>query len=85
MDVRDNEPLDLETRIADLLKNAESEDVLLPRDVAAFIASNFSNKKELQGALVRLVAKASFDGSDITVPYTQKVLANFIRRARNIR
>src|SRR5438132_5654487 len=51
------QPPDLETKVAILQKKAESEQTSLPTDVAMFIASNVrTNVRELEGALVRLIA-----------------------------
>jgi len=70
---------DLETKVAILQKKAEQEKVTLPTDVALFIASNIrSNVRELEGALIRLVAHSSLIGAEITLQYTQQVLKNFI-------
>ena len=54
--------------------------------MALYIASNIrTNVRELEGALIRLVAHSSLIGAEITLPYTQQVLKNFIdSQARKI-
>jgi chromosomal replication initiator protein len=77
--IADIQPPDLETKVAILQKKAESEHVTLPVEVALFIASNIrSNVRELEGALIRLIAYCSLTGVEITLPTAQTVLKNFI-------
>ncbi len=51
----------------------------LTDDVASYIAQNIrSNVRELEGALIRLVAYASLTGISINLVTAQQVLKNFI-------
>ena len=73
---------DLETKIAILQKKADSERVQLPDDVAQFIARSIkSNIRELEGALIRLMAYASLTGIEINLSTAQQVLKNVIETA----
>ncbi|MGI8773274.1 MAG: chromosomal replication initiator protein DnaA [Acidobacteriaceae bacterium] len=77
--IADIQPPDLETKVAILQQKAESEQVQLPTDVALFMASNIrTNIRELEGALVRLLAWTSLNGVEITLPTAQQCLKQFI-------
>ena len=81
--IADIQPPDLETKVAILMKKGESERVILPTEVALFIASNIrSNVRELEGALIRLIAHSSLIGQEITLPYAQQVLKTSLTRKR---
>ncbi|HYL93135.1 MAG TPA: chromosomal replication initiator protein DnaA [Alphaproteobacteria bacterium] len=77
--IADIQPPDLETKVAILQKKAESERVSLATDLALYIASNVrTNVRELEGALIRLIAYCSLTGAEVNLSTAQQVLKNFI-------
>ena len=71
----DVQPPDLETKMAILDKIAEHNQVHLPEDVRIFIATKTkSNVRELEGALVKLIAYSSMSHSPITLTMAQQNL-----------
>ena len=75
----DMQPPDLETREAILRKKAESEKIPVPDDVTSFIAKVIpSNIRELEGALIRVVAFASLTKAPITADLAAEVLKNVV-------
>jgi len=81
--IADIQPPDMETRVAILEKKAETEGVMLPHEVAIFLASQIdSNVRELEGSLTRLGAFASLTKAAITIELAQEVLHNILRGAR---
>jgi chromosomal replication initiator protein len=78
----DIQPPDLETREAILRKKAESEKIPVPDEVTSFIAKVIpSNIRELEGALIRVVAYSSLTKSPITVDLAAEVLKNAVAQA----
>jgi chromosomal replication initiator protein len=77
--IADIQAPDLETKIAILQKKADTEHAVLSDDVAEYIARSIkSNVRELEGALIRLIAYSSLTGSDMTISTAQQVLKNII-------
>ena len=65
----------LETKIAILNKKADLHGVNMPEEVAYFVASRgVANIRELEGALIRVVAFASLTNQPITLELAQRVL-----------
>ena len=73
--ITDIQAPDFETRIAILRKKAEREVINVPDDVTSFIAEKIdSNIRELEGALIRVVAYALLVGEEVTLALTQEIL-----------
>jgi chromosomal replication initiator protein len=82
--VVDVKPPDLETRIAILKAKAEAEDLYVPEEVCIMIANHIrSNVRELEGALVRLSAEASINGTEISVEMAKESLADLFQENRS--
>ncbi len=82
--IADIQPPDLETKVAILRKKADVERVVLPDEVALFIASRQSNVRELEGLLIRVAAYASLTGNPITMDLARETLRDIIREERRI-
>lgn len=73
--VTDIQPPDFETRVAILKKKMERETVMVPDDVSYFIAGKIkSNIRELEGALIRVVAYCTLTNSKVDVRLAQEIL-----------
>ncbi len=77
--VVDVQPPDLETRIAILQLKADRDGVAVPLDVQHFIATKFdTNIRELEGALLRVVAFASLSRQPMDVRLAERALEDLI-------
>ena len=71
----DIQPPDLETKMAILDRKAETEGIFLPEDVRVFIATKTkSNVRELEGALIKLIAYSSVTGTPINLARARQAL-----------
>jgi chromosomal replication initiator protein len=71
----DVQPPDLETKMAILDMKSEMEGIKLPEEVRIFIATKTkSNVRELEGALIKLIAYSSVTATPITLQMAQQVL-----------
>lgn len=70
---------DLETRIAILRKKASNDALNIPMEVLDYIANNIdSNIRELEGALVRLVAFATINNLELNMSTAQEALKDIM-------
>jgi len=75
--ITDIQPPDLETRIAILKMNAEQRGLRIGEDVLEYIARQVtSNIRELEGALMRVVAYTSLNGVELTRQVAAKALSD---------
>ncbi|MCP3739955.1 chromosomal replication initiator protein DnaA [Rossellomorea sp. BNER] len=77
--ITDITPPDLETRIAILRKKAKAEGLDIPNEAMLYIANQIdSNIRELEGALIRVVAYSSLINKDINADLAAEALKDII-------
>ncbi len=81
--ITDIQPPDLETRIAILRKKAQMENLFIPDDCLVFMATRIqSNIRELEGALIRVIAYASLNHEEINQMMVAEVLKDMLPSAK---
>ena len=81
----DIQPPDFETRVAILRKKIELESVCVPDDVVYFIAEQIkTNIRELEGALIRVVASSILQDKPINLQLANMVLKNMLQETTKI-
>jgi len=77
--IADIQPPEIETKIAIVEKKAQENNIILPSNVAHYMASRAeSNIRELEGYLIRIAAYASLTGREIDMTLVQEVLKKII-------
>ncbi len=83
--IADIQPPDFETRVAILKKKALSNNIDLNDDIIYFLADKItSNIRELEGALIKIVAFASFTGKKITVDLSKEAISNLLKNEEKV-
>lgn len=85
--IADIQAPDFETRMAILKKKADVENLNVANEVMVYIATKIkANIRELEGALIRIVAYSSLTGRDITVDLASEALKDIIsnKHSKNI-
>ena len=78
--VVDIQPPDFETRVAILQKKLEKDPIKIDPDVIYFIAKNIStNIRELEGALVRIIAYSLIENKPINLELAKEILKDMVR------
>lgn len=81
--ITDVQAPDLETRIAILRKKVEREPIKVPDDVIYFIAEQIkTNIRELEGALIRVVAYSLLEEKEISLSMAQDILKDMVKETK---
>ncbi len=81
----DIQPPDLETRVAILKKKIEREPVFVPDDVLFFIAQLIkTNIRELEGALIRIIAYSLLEEKFIGLELAKEVLKDLLKEPKKL-
>jgi chromosomal replication initiator protein len=77
---------ELETRIAILQKKLYNDGIVLPEDVIEYLAYSINtNIRELEGALISLIAQSSLNRKEINLDLARRMIDKFVRNnAREI-
>src|SRR6187401_2722991 len=71
---------DYDTRIEILEKKMKNDGLEMPKEVVKYLAYNISNNvRELEGALISLLAQSSLNRREIDLDLAKKVLRNFVK------
>jgi chromosomal replication initiator protein len=77
--IADIQPPELETKMAIVLRKAETEKIHVSEEIAYFLASKVkSNIRELEGCLIRLGAQSSLTGKPIDKEMAKTILRDII-------
>jgi chromosomal replication initiator protein len=78
--VVDIQPPDFETRVAILKKKLEKEPINVTPEVINFIAENITtNIRELEGALIRIIAYSLIENKEINVDLARDILRDMVK------
>ncbi|MCQ2260860.1 MAG: chromosomal replication initiator protein DnaA [Bacteroidales bacterium] len=73
-------PPDVETRMAILRQKLHNDGVEMPEEVIEYIAYNINtNVRELEGALISLMAQSSLNHRDITIDLARQMVDKFVK------
>ncbi len=74
---------DFETRISILKNKLYRDGIEMDDDVIKYVAKNIrSNVRELEGAIISLIAQASFNKKDITIELAKEIIEKFVKNTK---
>lgn len=74
---------DFETRVSILKNKLYRDGVEMPEDIVEYVAKNIkSNVRELEGAIISLIAQASFNKKEITLSLAKDIVEKFVKNTK---
>ena len=74
---------DFETRISIIKNKLYRDGVEMPEEIVEFLANNIkTNIRELEGAIISLIAHSSFNKKDITLELAKKIVDNYVKNTK---
>ncbi len=74
---------DFETRVSILKNKLYRDGVEMPDDIVEYIAKNIkSNVRELEGAIISLIAQSSFNKKEITINLARVIVEKFVKNTK---
>lgn len=74
---------DFETRVAILKNKLFRDGVEMPEEIIEYVAKNIkTNVRELEGAIVSLIAQASFNKKEVTLELTKQIVEKFVKNTK---
>ncbi|NQY05781.1 MAG: chromosomal replication initiator protein DnaA [Flavobacteriaceae bacterium] len=74
---------DFETRVAILKNKLFRDGVEMPEEIIEYVAKNIkTNVRELEGAIVSLIAQASFNKKEVTLELSKQIVEKFVKNTK---
>lgn len=74
---------DFETRISIIKNKLYRDGVEMPEEIVEFLANNIkTNIRELEGAIISLIAHSSFNKKDITIDLAKAIVENYVKNTK---
>ncbi|MCL5128508.1 MULTISPECIES: chromosomal replication initiator protein DnaA [unclassified Algibacter] len=74
---------DFETRVSILKNKLYRDGVEMPEDIIEYVAKNIkTNVRELEGAIISLIAQSSFNKKEITIDLARTIVEKFVKNTK---
>ncbi|MEM6686481.1 MAG: chromosomal replication initiator protein DnaA [Bacteroidota bacterium] len=74
---------DFETRVSIVKNKLYRDGVVMPDDIVEYVAKNIkTNVRELEGAIISLIAQSSFNKKEVTIDLAKQVVEKFVKNTK---